>query len=177
LLERGLSGIRDAVRATLLTYRKPDERQSLTREDIDDLRVLIAPALREKELVLNWHNAMEGHLALPGRGMRDAILNLLLNACAASPSRATVSFAVQRCGEGLEIEIGDEGCGLPAACRQYLEQGEANAGPLGNSGLGLWMVRRLLEETGGSAQVDSDANGSTIRLTFPVAGKDARHVA
>jgi signal transduction histidine kinase len=177
LLERGLSGIRDAVRATLLTYRKPDEKQSLTREDIDDLRVLIAPALREKELVLNWHNAMEGHLALPGRGMRDAILNLLLNACAASPIRATVSFAARRCGEGLEIKVGDEGCGLPAACRQYLEQGDANAGPLGNGGLGLWMVRRLLEETGGSSHVDSDVNGSTIRLTFPVTRKDVRHVA
>jgi hypothetical protein len=39
------------------------------------------------------------------------------------------------------------------------------------------MVRRLLDETGGSAHVDASAAGTTIRLIFPLAMEDTRNVA
>lgn len=177
LLERGLAGIRDAVRATLMTYRKPGEKRVLQFQDLEDLRHLIQPALRQRGLALDWHNDAEGVCALSAALVRDAALNLLLNACAASPEGSTVSFGAQRIGGSLEINVCDKGTGLPQIYRHLLQ----NDGPVSElpkaGGLGLWMVRRLLDELRGRAEVDATSDGTVIRLIFPLPVEDARHVA
>lgn len=178
LLERGLNGIRDVVRATLMTYRQPDEPRALKCEDIEDLRYLIQPALRQKGLTLEWRNALEGDLPLPAASVRDTILNLLLNACAVSSEGGLISFTAQPNRQGLEISVNDCGPGMPEAYGNFLENGSSTGGPMkAGSGLGLWMVRRLLDATGGSAKVEASAAGTTVRLTFPLEMEDARHVA
>lgn len=178
LLERGLSGIRDVVRATLLTYQQPDDRCIFHREDVEDLRYLIQPALRQKALVLDWENGIEGELRVSGRSVRDAALNLLLNACAASPQGGRVGFGASTDGSAVEIKICDGGSGMPEPYGAFLESGGLASSPLKQGeGLGLWMVRRLLDEAGGSARVDASPTGTDIRLIFPLAAEDARNVA
>jgi signal transduction histidine kinase len=178
LLERGLNGIRDVVRAALMTYREPEERRALKFDDVEDLRYLIQPALRQKALNLEWTNAVERDLPLPAASIRDATLNLLLNASAASPVGSTVIFRAEQAEHHLQISIGDRGGGLPEAYRDFLQQAGSGDGPVkAGAGLGLWMVRRLLDETGGSAHVEGSAAGTTIRLIFPLAMEDTRNVA
>ncbi len=178
LLERGLSGIRDVVRATLMTYRRADERGSLSHDDIEDLRYLIRSALRQKGLVLAWKNVIDTDQALSGANVRDVALNLLLNACAASPGGGRVSFSARTIDRAVEIAVEDQGSGLPEPYRSFLENGGPAILPLKQGeGLGLWMVRRLLDETGAVASVTADAHGTKIRLSFPLAGEDVRHVA
>ena len=178
LLERGLSGIRDVVSATLVTYRQSHERSTLGRADIEDLRSLIRPALRQKSLVLAWENTIESDLELSRASVRDSALNLLLNACAASPAGACVSFSARTSDQAVEIEIGDEGGGLPEPYRSFLENGGPGIVPLKQGdGLGLWMVRRFLDEAGASVSVAADAGGTRIRLSFPLAREDVRDVA
>jgi signal transduction histidine kinase len=168
LIERGLSGIREVVRATLMTYRQPDDRRYFRREDIEDLRYLVQPALRQKQLTLEWANDIEGEVRLPRHNVRDAALNLLLNACAASPPGAGIHFRARVNGAALEIEVGDEGNGMPDTYRAFLEAVIPSGTPLKpGEGLGLWMVRRLLDEVGGSASVDAGHGGTTVKLTFP----------
>ena len=177
-LERGLAGIRKVVQATLMTYRTPDERHTLNFDDIDDLRLLIQPALRQKALSVDWTNGVEQDLEAPATAVRDAVLNLLLNACAASPEGATVTFSARSAEGRLHLTVGDRGSGMPDACRRILEHPGAGDAPVrAGSGLGLWMVRRLLDETGATVHIDSTAAGTVICLTFPLAVQDARHVA
>jgi nitrogen-specific signal transduction histidine kinase len=45
------------------------------------------------------------------------------------------------------------------------------------AGLGLWMVRRLLDGTGGSANVEASPAGTTISLSLPFTMEASRHVA
>lgn len=178
LLERGLNGIRDTVRATLMAYRQPDHRDILTGDDIEDLRYLIQPALKQKGLALEWRNNIDGELRLPGRSIRDATLNLLLNACAASPRNGLIAVDVFMEAASVVIAIRDQGSGMPPAYRDFLENGGMGRRPLRQGeGLGLWMVRRLLDETGASARVEADADGTAIELTFPIREGDMRHVA
>ena len=178
LLERGLNGIRDVVRATLMTYRKPEDNRGLKRDDIEDLHYLIQPALRQKDLTLNWRNSLDEDLPLPAACVRDAILNLLLNACAVSTEGGLVSLATQRNEHGLEIRVSDMGCGMPEPYKTYLENGRSTGGPLKvGTGLGLWMVRRLLDRVDGAAKVEASSVGTTIRLTLPCAAETSRHVA
>ena len=57
LIERGLRGIRDVVRTTLVTYRTDGDADVLKATDIDDLKLLVEPEIRRKELTLGWTNA------------------------------------------------------------------------------------------------------------------------
>jgi signal transduction histidine kinase len=178
LLERGLIGIRDVVRATLMTYRKPDDWRALKRDDIEDLHYLIQPTLRQKRLTLDWGNQIQRDVSLPAASVRDAVLNLLLNACAASPEGATILFRAVVTEDGLDICVKDCGAGLPEPYRRYLERGDSADGPpLASGGLGVWMVRRLLDVVGGSVYIDTRAEGTEIHLVFPLADTEARNVA
>jgi signal transduction histidine kinase len=177
LLERGLTGIRDTVRAVLVAYRVPTECRALRHADIEDLRYLIQPALRQKRLILEWTNLLQDEVTLPATSVRDAALNLLLNACAASPEGASITFAALPRDNALEIHVRDCGAGLPASYRNFLESGEAtDVPPTGGAGLGTWMVRRLLDATGGSARVEASGTGTLVCLSFP-GREDARNVA
>lgn len=178
MLERGLAGIRDAVRATLMTYRKPDGSRPLSREDIEDLRYLIQPAIRQKTLKLAWLNRVDRPLDVSASCIRDAALNLLLNACAASPDSGTIAFEAKPSDGSLEIKISDDGPGLPDDFRHFLESKNVDGGPLRpGSGLGLWMVRRLIHEADGMLGIEAASAGTTIWLKFPMAKDETRHVA
>ncbi len=176
LLERGLTGIRDTVRAVLVAYRVPKECRALRHADIEDLRYLIQPALRQKQLMLEWTNLLQDEIALPATSVRDAALNLLLNACAASPEGASITFAAVPHEDALEIHVRDCGSGLPQSYRDFLENGEATDVPPKGGGLGTWMVRRLLDATGGSARVEASGTGTLVCLSFP-RQEETRNVA
>ena len=56
LLDRGLRGIRDVVRSALAAYRPDREKRDLQAADIDDLRLLVSPEVRRKQIDLAWEN-------------------------------------------------------------------------------------------------------------------------
>ncbi len=87
LIERGLAGIRDVVEAALATYRPERSQRPLTADDFDDVRLLLKPELRRKRQQLDWDVSWNGARELPIRGgpVRQAVLNLLLNASAVTP--------------------------------------------------------------------------------------------
>jgi signal transduction histidine kinase len=177
LLERGLTGIRDTVRAVLMTYRVPTDCRVLRHDDIEDLQYLVQPALRQKRLTLEWTNLLRGEVALPATSVRDAALNLLLNACAASPDGSSITFVARPTDDALEICIGDHGSGLPESYRHLLEKGGPIGVPKAGGGLGTWMVRRLVDAAGGAARVEASSAGTTVYLSFPINVKEARDVA
>jgi signal transduction histidine kinase len=167
LLERGLTGIRNLVRAALLTYKGPAEVQAAARADLDDLRFLIQTEVDRRRIRLVWNVAMPDRLAVDGQAAQQAALNLLLNACAVSPVDGTVEFDVSGDAHGLSIVVRDEGPGLPEPFVALLRNGDPAAVPT-ETGLGLWTVARLIRQTGGHADVAASAAGTMIRLTLPV---------
>ncbi len=177
LLERGLQGIRDIVRAALLTYR-PSEDQQITAEHFDDLRLLVRPQLQKRALRLNWRNDISGTLGLPAHELRHAVLNLLVNACGAAKDSGEVSFQAQRIGDSLSITVADDGEGLPVEFKRYLEHGSAAAPLEMGRGLGLWMVRRCIDHLQGSVTVgDRGEGGTAITLSIPCRKGELQNVA
>lgn len=180
LLERGLAGIRDVVRSALVTYRIDAARRHLKPGDIDDLRLLIEPELQRRNLSLSWTNELTGEVPVSASAIRQVVLNLLLNACQASSPGALIQFeAAIECG-AVVVCVKDEGCGLDAERARYLESRDLLVAPRpGDAGLGLWIIRRLVLEAGGSIRVERTAAGGTaISLTVPdLAMEDRRDVA
>lgn len=171
LIERGLRGIRDVVRSTLSTYRTQSQPDPLSAQHVDDLAILIRPELLRRNVSLDWRNAVEGTVAIPAHPVRDASLNLLLNACAACPSGGEVSFVCrERSGKTLEIAVGDRGAGLPRAVRSALTSAAEDHLPSVTGGrLGLWIVRKTVQELGGVIRVEDRRGGGTwVRLRLPV---------
>lgn len=179
LLERGLSGIRDVVRAALVTYRVEKSERPLTTADIDDLAVLIKPEVQRRELTLNWHNTIDSNPPVRAGAIRQATLNLLLNACQTTPPSGSVSLTAQSDELHINITVRDQGPGLDPDRTRYLEDGHGNLEPrTGEVGLGLWIVRRLVTEANGRLSVARPLDGGTaITITVPVSEGAIDHAA
>jgi signal transduction histidine kinase len=178
LLEQGLGGIRDVVRAALLTYRG-DERRPVNKRVLEDLRLLIRPELKRKRLKVDWKNGIAGEYTISADAVRQIALNMLLNACAAAPEGSTVGFSADVSNDRLVIVVRDEGSGLPDRFRLYLEGDSGSAAPIQEGkGLGLWMIRRLADELQGVVRVCRTDSGCTeISLHVSLRGEEMSNAA
>jgi len=167
LLERGLTHIRNVVRSTLVTYRREITENTLRPVDIDDLRLLIEPEASRKRLQIDWVNDLHGAVPVDVESVRQVILNLLINACAATPADGMVHLDARATEGALTIEVGDQGQGLPDDLAKYLV-GRSDGATWVGSGLGLWIVRRLVADQGGEIRLGEEKGLSTlIRITWP----------
>jgi signal transduction histidine kinase len=169
LIDRGLRGIRDVVRATLMSYRTEGDDRPLLPEDIDDLRLLIAPEARRRGVFLRWHSELTGAFPLRASAIRQILLNLVLNACQATPRDGWVMVSVTDAHGGIILRVDDEGPGMPEAERAMLREQANRPAPIGRgTGLGLWMTNRLIREVGGTAAVEVQSQGGTrVTVTIP----------
>lgn len=168
LLGRGLSGIKDVVDAALHTYRPDGKKRPFGPDDMEDLRLLIRPEIKRRALKLVWESDLARPVEIANAPLRQAVLNLLLNACAATPEYGVVALRAEACDGWLKIAVSDSGEGMPAAGREILSTPAAPA-PIGSgSGLGLWMVRRTVSEMNGLISIETSSyGGSYVRLEIP----------
>lgn len=167
-LERGISALDRIVTSTLNVYRPEDDRR-LTRSDLEDLRHLLRPAAERGGVAVEFDlNLPAEELALGASGVRQVLLNLLLNACAATPPGGRVGLRVRIEGAEMVCDVADEGPGL-------------DPGRLGQAGrstpsrrLGLDVVVGLLGTLDARASVAARPGGGTlIRLAIPLQGGGA----
>jgi two-component system, OmpR family, sensor kinase len=169
LIDRGLKGIRDVVRAALMSYRAERDDRPLRPEDIEDLRLLIAPEARRRGVFLRWHSELADSVALQATTVRQILLNLVLNACQATPRDGWVSVSVTESRDAIVIQIDDEGPGIPPSARVMLTEQASKPAPLGKgTGLGLWMTNRLVRDLSGTSMVEVRPQGGTrVTVTIP----------
>lgn len=123
-----------------------------------------------------WSNGDYGELPIPATIVRQVVLNVLLNAVHAAPAGGTVSLRASVEQSNIVVVVDDDGPGLSEVARQVLEGGVAPMPPVSasGSGLGLWMVRRLLNEVSGSVSVtDREPTGTSIAVTIPLVHQEA----
>lgn len=180
LIERGLRGIRDVVRTVLATYRPDGEPSRLTSADLDDMRFLMSAEATRKNVQIEWQNTVTYELSLPATQVRQILLNLALNAIAASPFGGAVQISALREYDQLILQVSDQGSGMPPSARAMLtELGSKSPSLAENSGLGLWMTRRMVTELNGSIDCQLvNEGGTSIQVALPLTTPaDSRHVA
>ncbi len=99
-------------------------------------------------------------------------VNLLGNAIKFSPQGAPLAVRLRREGEWAEVKIRDAGAGMDEATQQRIfekfYQGDTTHAAAGN-GLGLSLVRRIVDLCGGTVAVDSaPGSGSTFIVRLPL---------
>jgi signal transduction histidine kinase len=116
-------------------------------------------------------------LAVAGDPVRleQVVLNLIANAVKFSPPGGSVLVAVTRAGADVQLSVRDEGEGIAEDALprvfDWFWQGEAPPGRESSGlGLGLGIVRQLVDSHGGSVRADSDGPGlgSRFIVTLPL---------
>lgn len=165
LLERGLQGIRNVVDATLQTYRPDMRERPFGPADLNDLKYLIQPEVKRKNLSCDWDNRLSSDVDVHSAPLRQAILNLLLNACAAAPEKGRISVAGWYDNDRLHVTVADNGPGLSKPEAEILCASEPVSPITTSKGLGLWVVRRLVTEIDGRVVVGrGPLGGASIEI-------------
>ena len=169
LVERGLRSIGRVADTMLTTYRPDAGRMGFTADDLHDLRLLIAPEARRRNIEIDWQSAGMTAIAVDADALRQILLNLLLNACKACDEGGHLSFGAQQDKDATVFTIEDSGHGMPDSVLAFLVDGARLAPMVDHKGLGLWMVTRLLEDIGGRIKVESrSGNGTVVAVRLPV---------
>jgi signal transduction histidine kinase len=167
LLRRGLEDIRNVVRASLVLYKGPPTPGSaLDRGAMDDLRLLAGPEAARRGVTLDWDNRV-GEEPVDPTPIRQIVLNLLLNAIAATSPGGVVKLSAGRDRGRLVVAVSDGGPGLPEAMASIL----ARPGPMptgGGTGLGLWTAARAAQALGGTIRSTAAEAGTTLVLEIPM---------
>jgi len=153
----------------------------LRPEDVDVVEAMKAAAegvqdrLNESKIELRIVATDDvGSLRADGRRIRQVLFNLLSNAIGFSASGQTVTLAAMRRGGEVVFKVSDRGRGIPPEALDRVfdrfesdTSGSRHRGP----GLGLSIVRALVELHGGRVQIDSAlGEGTTVTCVFPVDG-------
>ncbi|KYF80844.1 hypothetical protein BE17_44375 [Sorangium cellulosum] len=111
-------------------------------------------------------------LADPGR-LEQVLTNLLSNAAKYGAPGTPIRVAVERRGGEVLVAVQNEGKGiapeeLPRLFARYYRTREAKAGGAAGLGLGLYIVRGLIEAHGGRVWVESAPGKTSFQFTLPL---------
>ena len=126
---------------------------------------------RQKELDFDADFAPAEYTGSEGL-LKEVWLNLLDNAAKFSPEGGTVAVNMRKAKNALMVSVTDQGEGMSADTQAHIfeqfYQGDTSHTTQGN-GLGLAMVKKVLELHGGSIQVNSaPGQGSCFTVTLPI---------
>ena len=105
---------------------------------------------------------------------RSILENLLENAVKYSPAGSTIRVELEQNGSVAELRVADQGVGIPAEEREriferFYRGGDEEVRRTKGTGLGLYIVRRLVERMGGNVRVESrPGSGSIFAIRLPL---------
>jgi signal transduction histidine kinase len=132
-----------------------------------ELAVLLETRAAEANLGLDVVGDADVVVHADGRKLRQALLNLVLNAMQASPSGSTVRIAVERQHDGVRIRVVDRGVGMSMEILERIQKPYFST-RAGGSGLGVAVARALIRQHGGDMRFDSQSGmGTTVTVDLP----------
>jgi signal transduction histidine kinase len=172
VIDQGLHRIKEIVHNLLvgLKFEESDEKVSI--EHIDKLRELITAEIGDRDITIVWKNDTEKHLLVPGM-LEQVVCNLLKNALEILSDRGVIIFSMRQDDSYLVIEVSDNGPGISSSIRNQLFDPFFTTKPNG-TGLGLWVVYRLIQSMQGMIEVKSElGQGTTFYVAVPVISVEA----
>ncbi len=104
--------------------------------------------------------------------IKQAFMNVVLNAMEAMPQGGTLSVTTFKLEDGISIKVTDTGVGIPEADIEHLFEPFFSRKDKG-TGLGLANVKRILEEHGGTVEIENALDeGATVSMWLPMKFRD-----
>jgi signal transduction histidine kinase/ActR/RegA family two-component response regulator len=137
---------------------------------------VVQPAADAKAITLDYYAEPGlGAISADSARVHQIIWNLLSNAVKFTPQGGKISLRVEQTGSDARVTVKDTGQGidpefLPRVFDRFRQADSSTTRSFGGLGLGLAIVRHLVELHGGtvSAQSDGVGKGATFTATFPL---------
>jgi signal transduction histidine kinase len=164
--------IEKIVRAMLDRTRFNDEDFSETdlNSVLRNISRVVLPTLEAKNI--HFSEDLEENLPTvrgSAEHLQQVFLNLINNAVDAMPESGHLKISSKREGNKIRIEIADTGIGMSAATKARIFEPLFTTKQRGQgTGLGLVVVREILQEHAAEIEVESEpGKGTTFRIYFP----------
>ena len=167
----GLLTINRSQHQRLSLNLRPTSINGLVREVVDELE----PQLRDRGMRVRLKSRQQLPPVIADPACLFQILfNLLDNAVKYSPAKTIVTIKTHLKDEQLIIQVSDQGIGVKQSeLEQLFERfgklGQPVSAAAGSSGLGLYIVKSLVELQGGSITATALAQGTCFTVSLPVA--------
>jgi signal transduction histidine kinase/ActR/RegA family two-component response regulator len=156
---------------------RPLDITSVTRAAINVVR----PAADAKGISLDyWAEPGLGAISADSARLHQIIWNLLSNAVKFTPNGGKICIRVEQDGADARVTVKDTGQGiepefLPRVFDRFLQADSSTTRSFGGLGLGLAIVRHLVELHGGTVSAQSEGlnKGATFSATFPLLAERA----
>ncbi len=163
----------DNVVKRFLDFTKPMEvhlEETQLAELLDEVLRVAEPQLRQAHVQVARLLPIDVPSVFVDRALvKQAILNLVLNAVEAMPDGGQLRLVLSRRGDTAEITVGDTGRGIAPELRQKVFQLFFTTRPEG-SGIGLASTFRIVQLHNGSIDFSSEVGrGTTFRIELPLA--------
>lgn len=152
---------------------------SISTQDLDLSEVIeeqvrsVAPAAGAKGVAVHYGDCLSVRIPGDRTRLRQMIGNLLSNAIKFTPAGGLVEITLRREGSDALLTVTDTGEGIPPQFLgrmfdRYSQVGERRHGGMG---LGLSIVKHIVELHGGTVSAESpgEGKGSTFRVRLPAA--------
>jgi signal transduction histidine kinase/DNA-binding protein len=135
---------------------------------LDDMQEVLIRELEGTGVLLQRMDNYTGALRLDETKFRRIIFNLVKNAHQAMPHGGMFSIRTEDDGEGVRFEFTDTGTGIPESIQGKLFESFVTSGKQEGTGLGLAVVKKIVDEHAGRIHVESKpGHGSTFSIWLP----------
>ena len=117
---------------------------------------------------------MPESLPLPAGFVRQVLINLLLNAIAATPREGRITVTAGSTGDDFRMVVANEGEPPPREILSHLFEPFVS-GREGGHGLGLWVTYQTVKQLNGNISVECRDGEVRFVVSLPLSADDASH--
>jgi two-component system sensor histidine kinase HydH len=145
-------------------------RDCSIREELETIITLVAKDAQDRGVTLRLESNTEEIIVRgDGEKLRQAFLNIVLNALQATPKGGDVTISCRQSDAGWQIAFRDTGPGIDAETKTRIFEPFFTTKPDG-TGLGLAVTRKIIEAHHGTLEVESEVGrGTTVVVMLPAA--------
>ena len=171
------------ARQTLAPHRET-KLPVVTRisEVLEDVCAVFRPKLQEAQIQVHREYQTEGEVTIYASDLWQVFTNLITNAIDAIGRKGELRLSIVRSpADEVIVEISDSGCGIPPQNLKTIFEPFFTTKEDKGTGIGLWVVKGIVDKLGGRIEVTSATTGNTgtcFGVVLPAAARaEAQHSA